>query len=81
METIIKYNNRKHYSKTLSQYVNIDYIADLEATGQKFKVITKDGTDITETVLASAINKVLTNAVKDGKVTRETLNQVLKNLR
>lgn len=81
METIIKYDNRKHYSKAISQYVNIDYIADLEATGQRFEVVTKDGRDVTEKSVTSAVTKTLTNAVKNGKIGRSELKDILTKLR
>jgi polyhydroxyalkanoate synthesis regulator protein len=38
METIVKYNNRKLYSKMSRSYVDLPYIADLVRTSQKFEV-------------------------------------------
>ena len=38
METIVKYNNRKLYSKMSKCYVDLPYIADLVRTSQKFEV-------------------------------------------
>ena len=35
MELIIKYDNRKLYSKTLSAYVGTKYVLDLIKTGQE----------------------------------------------
>lgn len=39
METIVKYNNRKLYSKMTKCYVDLPYVADLVKTSQKFEVI------------------------------------------
>jgi polyhydroxyalkanoate synthesis regulator protein len=79
METIVKYNNRKLYSKTLAKYVNLDYVQDLVNTDQKFSITAhKTGNDVTNEVLTQVVNKSLTSLVKDGTLTRSGLTQVVK---
>ena len=56
METIKKYNNRKLYSTTLSDYVPLEYIADLKNLGQKYRVVDNTTkTDITYQVTKKAL--------------------------
>lgn len=73
MEYIVKYDNRKLYSKSLNKYVNLDYLIDLVKInkGHTFKVVkynkTKDVLqmpDITSNVLAEAITKLNINKTK-----------------
>ena len=66
METIIKYDNRKLYSKTLGKYVRQDYILDLVKTGQKFKVERYGKGDITDKVIKSSLSK-LTITTEDAR--------------
>lgn len=59
METILKYNNRKLYSKNISKYVNIDYVLDLIKTNGNFCIIDhKSKKDVTNLVLSEAISKI-----------------------
>lgn len=59
MEIIVKYENRKYYSKTLSKYVDLNYMFDLAKTKQKFQVIKFVGNkDITKKVLQDCLKKV-----------------------
>ena len=59
METIIKYENRKYYSKTLSKYVDLDYMLDLTRTGQRFQVLKfTNNENITKKVLQDCLKKV-----------------------
>jgi len=71
METIKKYQNRKLYSTTLSQYVTLNYIIDLVKTNQKFIVIeNKSRKDITYLTMKQAMilldipSKTLTDLIK-----------------
>lgn len=80
MEYIIKYDNRKLYSKTLNSYVNLDYILDLVKVnkGNSFKVVKyKKGLtpdlmkDITPTVLKESITKLNVDRTKLVKFIKE----------
>lgn len=62
METIVKYDNRKLYSRSLKKYVNLSYLIDLAKIGNKFEVKkykkgvdTDNMDDITAQVLAESI--------------------------
>lgn len=71
MEVIKRYQNRKLYSTTLSEYVSMNYLIDLVRTNQKFQVIdnaTKQ--DITTNTLHSALTVL--------KFNRETLVDLIK---
>ena len=56
MEQIVKYNNRKLYSKKLKKYVNNSYLVDLVRLGNNFQVL-QYGTnnDITASVLVTCL--------------------------
>ena len=41
MEVIVKYPNRKLYSRSLKRYVDLGYIKDMVKTNQHFLVIDK----------------------------------------
>lgn len=57
MEQIIKYSNRKLYSKKESQYVTGSYLADLIKANILFKVVDhKTGDDVTNVVLARVVS-------------------------
>jgi polyhydroxyalkanoate synthesis regulator protein len=67
MELIVKYDNRKLYSKTVNSYVNLKYILDLVKLNKpnSFKIVKyKKGvpldnmTEITSNVLKEAITKM-----------------------
>lgn len=59
MEIIVKYENRKYYSKTLSKYVDLNYMLDLARTKQKFQVVKfSDNQDITKKVLQDCLKKI-----------------------
>lgn len=72
MEVIVKYANRKLYSKTLSKYVTLDYILDLARDkNQVFSVkkYTKNVDvskmqDITGEVLSESLTKLNTSPEK-----------------
>ena len=79
MEHIVKYDNRKLYSKTLNKYVNLNYILDLvKIDGNSFKIVKyKKGVttdfmlDITPNVLKEAIVKLNVDKSKLIKFIRE----------
>ena len=59
METILRYNNRKLYSKNISKYVNTNYLLDLIKTNVNFCILDyKSKKDVTNLVLAEAISKI-----------------------
>jgi polyhydroxyalkanoate synthesis regulator protein len=59
MEIIVRYENRKYYSKTLSKYVDLNYMLDLAKTKQKFQVVKfADNKDITKKVLQDCLKKI-----------------------
>lgn len=62
METIVKYKNRKMYSKKLSKYVNLDYIIDLVRSNNNLEVLDySTNKNITNLVLSEAIIKLNLN--------------------
>jgi polyhydroxyalkanoate synthesis regulator protein len=56
-DLIIKYANRKLYSKALAGYLTLNEIYDLHIAGVKFKILSKTrfGADITAETLLEAI--------------------------
>ena len=59
METLVKYENRKLYSKTLSKYVTLEYIKDLVKSSQTFEVVShKTKKDITNKTLKEVLSLV-----------------------
>lgn len=59
METILRYNNRKLYSKNISKYVNTNYLLDLIKTNVNFCILDyKSKKDVTNLVLSEAISKI-----------------------
>lgn len=81
MEYIVKYNNRKLYSKVHNQYVNLDYLVDLVRTNQenKFTVVkyekgieAHDMQDITGEVLAEAVARLKPSKAKLIRLIKET---------
>lgn len=81
MEYIVKYDNRKLYSKTLNKYVNLDYILDLVKVnkGNSFKVVKyKKGLtpdlmkDITPSVLKESITKLDVDRTRLVKFIKES---------
>lgn len=74
METIVKYNNRKLYSKKLRHYVNNSYVIDLIRVGHKFEIREhKTGQDVTGTVLAGCITELNINGVKLTQFIKDNL--------
>ena len=72
MHNLVKYKNRKIYSKTTKSYVNLDYIANLIKTKTPFTVTSKESGDnrnITTEIKATAIGELL-------KSDAELLNKV-----
>lgn len=62
METIVKYKNRKMYSKKLSKYVNLDYIIDLVKNNNNLEILDYNtNKNITNLVLSEAIIKLNLN--------------------
>jgi polyhydroxyalkanoate synthesis regulator protein len=62
METIVKYKNRKMYSKKLSKYVNLDYIIDLVRSNSNLEILDySTNKNITNLVLSEAIIKLNLN--------------------
>ena len=62
METIVKYKNRKMYSKKLSKYVNLDYIIDLVKSDNNLEILDYNtNKNITNLVLSEAIIKLNLN--------------------
>lgn len=62
METIVKYKNRKMYSKKLSKYVNLDYIIDLVKSDNNIEILEYNtNKNITNLVLSEAIIKLNLN--------------------
>jgi len=74
METIVKYNNRKLYSKKLKHYVNNAYIVDLIRVGHNFQVLEhKTNEDVTGTVLAGCITDLNLDGAKLTSFIKENL--------
>ena len=71
METIVKYSNRKLYSKRLKKYVNNAYLVDLIRVENSFEVL-EHGTenDITADVLVTCL--------LDLKVSRKLAVEIIK---
>jgi polyhydroxyalkanoate synthesis regulator protein len=63
MEEIVKYPNRKLYSKTQSRYVTLSDIKDVVNEGRLVQVLTKDGKNITAETLKKVV--ALTDAKTD----------------
>ena len=59
METIVKYKNRKMYSKKLSKYVNLKHIIGLVKSNNNFEVLDYNtNKNVTNLVLSEAIIKL-----------------------
>lgn len=59
MEILIKYSNRKLYSKSDKTYVNLDYVKGLVKGNRTFVVVDHDsGLDITKDILKKLLLKV-----------------------
>lgn len=81
MEYIVKYGNRKLYSKKISEYVSLDYLIDLIRTGyeHKFTVLKHEKgklmdsmQDITGEVLAEAVARLKPSKAKLINLIKET---------
>ncbi len=55
---IVKYNNRKMYSKALKSYVTLTDIRDMIRNGTNITVANSDGVDITSQTLTKALANV-----------------------
>lgn len=55
MVQIIRYKNRKLYSRTLSTYVTLGDIRDIIKQGKSVQVSDHEGSDITATTLAQVL--------------------------
>lgn len=74
METIVKYNNRKLYSRKLKHYVNNTYLIDLIRLDHKFEVLEhKTEKEVTGTVLASCITELNLDGAKLASFIKENL--------
>lgn len=81
MEEIIKYNNRKLYSKSMSQYATLEYINDLIKTDQKFTINAHGtGEEKAGEVLIQVLIKNLTKQVKNGTMGKDELTKLIKEL-
>lgn len=59
MEQIIRYSNRKLYSKSLKKYVNQAYLIDLVKLDSNFQVLQHDtNNDITANILVSCLGDI-----------------------
>lgn len=74
MDILVRYENRKLYSKATNTYVDLKYIKELVDQNRAFKVIEyKSGQDITDVTLKRAIVKlnvsrdVLINVIEGAK--------------
>lgn len=56
---LIKYNNRKIYSRELRRYVNHDELINYLRDGNDFEVENKDGQDVTDMVKVEVANTYL----------------------
>lgn len=64
MIEILKYSNRKLYSKTASKYINLQEIVTLAAEGAQFKVIDNETKkDITDDTVFAAVITVAQNKI------------------
>lgn len=75
---LVKYKNRKIYSKTTKTYVNLDYIANLIKTKTPFVVYEKgdiEPKNITLEVKATAIGELL----KSDEVLLAKVSNVINN--
>lgn len=65
METIVKYKNRKMYSKKISKYVNLDYIIDLVKSDNNLEILDYNtNKNITNLILSEAIIKLNLNTAE-----------------
>lgn len=77
METILKYNNRKLYSKSLKQYVTQQYIIDLVKTNGKF-IVKKHKKGVELDLLEDITANVLAEAVTIVKPSVEKLKELIR---
>jgi polyhydroxyalkanoate synthesis regulator protein len=74
MHHIVKYNNRKLYSKNLSSYLSLEDIRDLIVIHEPFVVTLKDGTDITKETIERVVADLV---VCKGKVNEALLKALI----
>lgn len=74
MEEIVKYSNRKLYSRKLKHYVNNAYLLDLIRLDHKFIVLEhKTEQEVTGTVLAGCIQDLNVSGAKLTSFIKENL--------
>lgn len=78
MEYILKYNNRKLYSKHLKKYVNLDYIIDLAKNDVNKFMIVKHEKGLEVSDMSEITNEVLAEAVVKLSPSKEKLVQLIK---
>lgn len=78
MITIKKYPNRRLYDTSSSQYVNLDYIRQLVMNSTEFEIVSsKDGSNLTKTVLLQIISESETNE-SQSLLTDALLKQLIR---
>ena len=78
MVTIKKYQNRRLYDTSRSQYVNMDYIKTLVNERTDFNVVdSKSGDDVTKTILLQIISESETNE-HQSLLTNKLLKQLIR---
>lgn len=77
METILKYGNRKLYSKTLKRYVTVQYVLDNVRTDSPFKVL-RYQKGVAECSLEDVTTTVLAQAMPSLGLPKETIVGLIK---
>ncbi len=78
MITIKKYPNRRLYDTSTSQYVNLDYVRQLVMSSTEFEIVSsKDGSNLTKTVLLQIISESETNE-SQSLLTDALLKQLIR---
>jgi polyhydroxyalkanoate synthesis repressor PhaR len=76
--TIKKYPNRRLYDTSTSQYVNLDYVRQLVLNHTEFEIVSsKDGSNLTKTVLLQIISEAETNE-QQSLLTDVLLKQLIR---
>lgn len=78
MEYIVKYDNRKLYSKHLKKYVNLDYVIDLTKTNTSNFTIVKYEKGLQPNDMKDITGKVLAEAISQLNVSREKLAELIR---
>lgn len=78
MITIKKYPNRRLYDTSSSQYVNLDFVRQLVMNHTEFEIVSsKDGSNLTKTVLLQIISESETNE-NQSLLTDALLKQLIR---